>query len=275
MILKSYKPLTPSLRFTLTTDYKNLINKNTNKKLIKNIYRSHGRNNKGRITTRHKGGGHKQLYRKIDFKRNNYNIYGLVNSIEYDPNRNVFISLIHFENGDKRYILHPEGLNVGDSILSGTKIELKIGNSLPLKDIAIGTDIHNIELYPQQGGIFVRAAGLSAKIISKDKGYVSIRLPSKELRLFNENCYATIGKLDNADFFHKVKGKAGRSRWLGIRPSVRGSAMNAVDHPHGGGEGRSPIGKPNPRTPWGKIALGVKTRKRNKLSNKFILHRKK
>jgi large subunit ribosomal protein L2 len=271
MDIKFYKPYTPSLRNTSTFNFSNLSNKKPEKLLTYSISRSHGRNNQGKITIRHKGGGHKQLYRKIDFKRDKINILGLVNSIQYDPNRNVNIALIHYLDGEKRYILHPELLKIGDYINSGKNIEIKPGNTLLLDNIPLGIDIHNLELLPKKGGQIIRAAGTSAKIIAKENNYVIIKLPSKELRIFNKNCSATIGKLSNSSIFRLKIGKAGRNRWLGIRPTVRGSAMNPVDHPHGGGEGKSSIGKPQPRTPWGKIALGLKTR-RNKKSDIFILH---
>jgi large subunit ribosomal protein L2 len=240
-------------------------------------HRSKGRNNQGRITIRHKGGGHKRRYRLIDFKRNKYDIEGQVISIEYDPNRNANIALIHYKDGEKKYILHPENLRIGDTIISqkefstNKEVSIKIGNSFPLNEIPLGTNVHNVELFPKKGGQLIRAAGTSAKILAKEKNFVVLRLSSKEIRLFKKECFATIGKLSNADIYNVVLGKAGRKRWLGIRPTVRGSAMNPNDHPHGGGEGRCPIGKPRPLTPWGKPALGVKTRKRKNKSDIFII----
>jgi large subunit ribosomal protein L2 len=234
-------------------------------------HRPKGRNNQGRITIRHRGGGHKRRYRLIDFKRNKYNVSGKVISIEYDPNRNANIALIHYDDGEKRYIIHPQTLTISDRINSGKDAEIKVGNALPLRDIPLGTDVHNVELFPKKGGQLMRSAGTSAKILAKEKNYVVLRLSSKEIRLFQQDCFATIGKVSNADIYNVVLGKAGRKRWLGIRPTVRGSVMNPVDHPHGGGEGRSPIGKPRPLTPWGKPALGIKTRKPRKKSDMFII----
>merc|ERR1711862_825676 len=229
--------------------------------------RKKGRNNLGIITIRHRGGGHKKQYRMVDFKRSKRNIVGLVNSIEYDPNRNARIALIHYIDGEKRYILHPNNLNVGDTILSGKGIALDIGNALPLSEIPLGTSVHNIELIPNRGGQLVRSAGTSAKIIAKQENFITVRLPSKEIRLIHKGCFATIGELSNNDGFLIKSGKAGRTRWLGKRPTVRGSVMNPCDHPHGGGEGRAPIGRNKPLTPWGKPALGKKTRKTKKFSN--------
>ncbi len=274
MGIKIYKPYTPSTRNKSSLDFSNLSKNKPEKSLLISLHRSKGRNNQGRITTRHKGGGHKRRYRLIDFKRNKFNIAGIVNSIEYDPNRNTNIALINYEDGEKRYILHPENLNVGDKILAGNNVELKIGNSLPLDSIPLGTDVHNVELIPGKGGQLIRSAGTSAKILAKENNFVVLRLSSKEIRLFKKECCATIGKLSNSDFYNVVLGKAGRNRWLGVRPTVRGSVMNPVDHPHGGGEGRCPIGKPRPLTPWGKPALGMKTRKKKNQSDMFIIRRR-
>lgn len=259
--IKKYKPYTSSIRNRSTINFSFLTKIKPEKSLTKLNHRLKGRNNQGKITIRHKGGGHKRKYRIIDFKRNKYNIKGIVNTIEYDPNRNVYISLINYEDGEKRYILYPNNLKIGDYIYSGNNVSINIGNSLPLYNIPNGTYIHNLELFPKKGGQLVRSAGSFAKILSKENNKIIIILPSKEIRIFNNNCYATIGKLSNYNYFNIKIGKAGRNRWLGIRPTVRGSAMNPIDHPHGGGEGKSPIGKPQPRTPWGKIALGKKTRK--------------
>ena len=271
MGIKIYKPYTDSTRNRSVLDFSNLSKIKPEKSLLVANHRSKGRNNQGRITIRHKGGGHKRRYRLIDFKRNKYDIEGHVMSIEYDPNRNSNIALIHYKDGEKRYILHPETLNIGDSIFSGEKAEIKVGNSLPLQNIPLGTDVHNVELLPKKGGQLIRAAGTSAKILAKEKNFVVLRLSSKEIRLFKKECFATVGKISNADIYNVVLGKAGRKRWLGIRPTVRGSVMNPNDHPHGGGEGRCPIGKPRPLTPWGKPALGVKTRKRKNKSDIFII----
>jgi large subunit ribosomal protein L2 len=271
MAIKVYKPYTPTTRNKSNLDFSILTKIKPEKSLRVANQRAKGRNNQGRITTRHKGGGHKRCYRLIDFKRNKYDIEGKVVSIEYDPNRNANISLINYMDGEKRYILHPETLQVGDIIGSGKNVAIQVGNALPLDLIPLGTDVHNIELFPGKGGQLVRAAGTSAKILAKENNFVVLRLSSKEIRLFKKECFATIGRVSNSDFYNVVSGKAGRSRWLGIRPTVRGSVMNPVDHPHGGGEGRCPIGKPRPLTPWGKPALGIKTRKRKNKSDIFII----
>jgi large subunit ribosomal protein L2 len=271
MGIKIYKPYTPTSRNKSSLDFSLLTKIKPERSLTVANHRAKGRNNQGRITTRHKGGGHKRCYRLIDFKRNKYDSKGKVMSIEYDPNRNANISLISYEDGEKRYILHPENLKVGDNIYSGKNLPIQVGNALPLDSIPLGTDVHNIELFPGKGGQLVRAAGTSAKILAKENNFVVLRLSSKEIRLFKKECFATVGRVSNADFYNVVLGKAGRSRWLGIRPTVRGSVMNPVDHPHGGGEGRCPIGKPRPLTPWGKPALGIKTRKRKNKSDIFII----
>ena len=271
MGIKIYKPYTPTSRNKSSLDFSLLTKIKPERSLTVANHRAKGRNNQGRITTRHKGGGHKRCYRLIDFKRNKYDSKGKVISIEYDPNRNANISLISYEDGEKRYILHPENLKVGDTIYSGKDFPIQVGNALPLDSIPLGTDVHNIELFPGKGGQLVRAAGTSAKILAKENNFVVLRLSSKEIRLFKKECFATIGRVSNADFYNVVLGKAGRSRWLGIRPTVRGSVMNPVDHPHGGGEGRCPIGKPRPLTPWGKPALGIKTRRRKNKSDIFII----
>lgn len=271
MGIKIYKPYTPSTRQKSSLDFSGLSKIKPEKSLLVSNQRFKGRNNQGRITIRHKGGGHKRRYRLIDFKRNKYEIPGKVISIEYDPNRNANISLINYQDGEKRYILHPENLKIGDLVISGKGSEIKVGNALPLENIPLGTDVHNVELFPGKGGQLVRAAGTSAKILAKENNFVILRLSSKEIRLFKKECIATIGRVSNSDFYNVVLGKAGRKRWLGIRPTVRGAVMNPVDHPHGGGEGRCPIGKPRPLTPWGKPALGVKTRKRKNKSDIFII----
>ena len=271
MVIKIYKPYTPSTRNRSVLDFSSLSKTGPEKSLLVKNHRAKGRNNQGRITIRHKGGGHKKRYRLIDFQRNKWNSVGKVLSIEYDPNRNAYISLICYEDGEKRYILHPETLKVGDTISAGKDVEIKTGNALPLSSIPLGTDVHNVELLPGKGGQIIRAAGTSAKILAKENNFVVLRLSSKEIRLFKQECFATVGKISNSDYYNVVLGKAGRSRWLGIRPTVRGAVMNPVDHPHGGGEGRCPIGKPRPLTPWGKPALGFKTRKGKKKSDMFII----
>ena len=275
MAIKIYKPYTPSSRNKSGLDFSILSKVEPEKSLTTSNHRARGRNNKGRITIRHKGGGHKRLYRLIDFKRNKYDIDGKVMSIEYDPNRNAFISLIQYEDGEKRYILHPENLKVGDVISAGSNSSNKIGNSLQLDKIPLGTDVHNVELFPGKWVQLIRAAGTSAKILAKENDFVVLRLSSKEIRLFKKECSATIGRISNSDFYNVVLGKAGRKRWLGIRPAVRGSVMNPVDHPHGGGEGRCPIGRARPLTPWGKPALGMKTRKGKNKSDMFIIRRRR
>ena len=271
MAIRLYRPYTAGTRNRSVSDFSEITCDKPEKTLLAKKISGGGRNNRGIITTRHKGGGHKRRYRLIDFKRNKYDIEGKVISIEYDPNRNANIALIQYQDGDKRYILHPEKLKIGDSIFSGKNIEISIGNSLPLDRIPLGTDVHNVELFPGKGGQIIRSAGTSAKILAKENNFVVLRLSSKEIRLFKKECSATIGKVSNSDFYNVVLGKAGRSRWLGIRPTVRGSVMNPVDHPHGGGEGRCPIGKPRPLTPWGKPALGMKTRQKKKKSDLFII----
>ena len=274
MSIRLYKSYTPGTRNRALSAFTEITKSKPEKSLIKKNHRNKGRNNRGVITIRHRGGGHKKLYRLIDFKRNKYGIEGLVNGIEYDPNRNARIALIHYTDGEKRYILHPKNLNVGDKIFSGSNASLDVGNSLPLVEIPLGTAIHNIELIPNKGGQLVRAGGTSARILAKEGNYVTLRLPSKEIRLLRKECFATIGEVSNNDAFLVQSGKAGRTRWLGKRPTVRGSVMNPCDHPHGGGEGRAPIGRTRPLTPWGKPALGMKTRKRKKLSDTYILRRR-
>ena len=273
MNIRLYKSYTPGTRNRALSGFSEITKSKPEKSLIKKNHRNKGRNNRGIITIRHRGGGHKRRYRLIDFKRNKYGIKGTVVSIEYDPNRNARIALIHYKDGEKRYILHPKNLNVGDSILAGSGSPLEIGNTLPLSEIPLGSSIHNIELIPNKGGQLVRAGGTAAKILAKERNYVTLRLPSKEIRLIRQECFATIGDISNNDAFLIQSGKAGRTRWLGKRPTVRGSVMNPCDHPHGGGEGRAPIGRTRPLTPWGKPALGIKTRKRKKLSDTYILRR--
>ena len=271
MIIRFYKPYTPGTRNKILSAFIEITKSKPEKNLIKKNHRKKGRNNRGIITSRHRGGGHKKQYRLIDFKRTKNNIKGIVNSIEYDPNRNSRIALIHYLDGEKRYILYPKNLKIGDIICSGLNIPITIGNTLSLENIPLGSLIHNIELIPFRGGQLVRAAGTSAKVLAKEGNYITLKLPSKEIRLIHKECLATIGEIGNNDIFLTQNGKAGRTRWLGKRPKVRGSAMNACDHPHGGGEGKTSIGRSYPRTPWGKPTLKVKTRKK-KLSDKYILH---
>jgi len=273
MGIRLYKSYTPGTRNRALSTFSEITKSKPEKSLLQKNHRNKGRNNRGIITIRHRGGGHKRRYRIIDFKRNKYGFEGKVAAIEYDPNRNARIALIHYVDGEKRYILHPKNVNIGDSIISGSGSSLMIGNSLPLEEIPLGTSIHNIELIPNRGGQIVRAGGTSAKILAKEGEYVTLRLPSKEIRLVRKKCFATIGEVSNNDAFLVRSGKAGRTRWLGKRPTVRGSVMNPCDHPHGGGEGRAPIGRTRPLTPWGKPALGIKTRKRKKLSDAYILRR--
>lgn len=274
MSIRLYKSYTPGTRNRALSAFSEITKSKPEKTLIRKNQRNKGRNNRGVITIRHRGGGHKRLYRLIDFKRNKYGVEGIVASIEYDPNRNARIALINYLDGEKRYILHPKNLTVGDKIFAGPEAPLSIGNSLPLEQIPLGTSIHNIELIPNKGGQIVRSAGTSAKILAKENSYITLRLPSKEIRLVRKECFATIGEVGNNDAFLVQSGKAGRTRWLGKRPTVRGSVMNPCDHPHGGGEGRTPIGRSRPVTPWGKPALGMKTRKTKKLSDAYILRRR-
>ena len=274
MSIRLYKSYTPGTRNRALSTFSEITKAKPEKSLLRKNHRNKGRNNRGVITIRHRGGGHKRLYRLIDFKRNKYGVEGIVASIEYDPNRNARIALIHYRDGEKRYILQPKNLNVGDTIVSGSGSALTIGNTLPLEELPLGTSVHNIELIPNRGGQIVRAGGTSAKILAKEGDYVTLRLPSKEIRLIRKECLATIGEVSNNDTFLVQSGKAGRTRWLGKRPAVRGSVMNPCDHPHGGGEGRAPIGRTRPLTPWGKPALGMKTRKHKKLSDAYILRRR-
>ena len=274
MSIRLYKSYTPGTRNRALSAFTEITKAKPERSLTQKNHRSKGRNNRGVITIRHRGGGHKRRYRLIDFKRKKFGIEGIVAAIEYDPNRNARIALIHYQDGEKAYILHPKNLNTGDNILAGSGSPLNIGNSLPLNEIPLGSAIHNIELIPNKGGQLVRSAGTAAKILAKEGNYVTLRLPSKEIRLLRKECFATIGEVSNNDAFLIQSGKAGRTRWLGKRPTVRGSVMNPCDHPHGGGEGRAPIGRTRPLTPWGKPALGMKTRKRKKLSDAYILRRR-
>jgi len=269
-----FKAYTPGTRHAVRPDFKELTGTKPTKSLIGSSHSSKGRNNQGKVTIRHRGGGHKRRYRLIDFKRNKRNLLGKIVSIEYDPNRNARIALVQYEDGEKRYILHPESVETGNQIEAGPNSSLNIGNSLPLESIPLGYDVHNIELSPNKGGQIARSAGSSAKILAKEGDYVTLKLPSKEVRLVPKTCYATIGRVGNASHMNLTLGKAGRKRWLGKRPTVRGVVMNACDHPHGGGEGRSPIGRKHPCTPWGKPALGVKTRSKKKSTSIFIIRKR-
>jgi large subunit ribosomal protein L2 len=273
MALKKYKPTTSTLRYKTTTDYSDLTKKEPEKSLIEPIKRTGGRNNQGRITMRRMGGGHKRRYRRIDFKRDKHGVPAKVASIEYDPNRSAFISLLHYADGEKRYILAPHGLKEGDTVVSGPDIDIHPGNCLPLEKIPTGLFVHNVEMIAGRGGQMVRSAGAYAQLMAKEGNYVSLRLPSGEIRMVRKECYATIGQVSNIDHENITVGKAGRSRWLGKRPKVRGVAMNPIDHPLGGGEGRSSGGR-HPVTPWGKPTKGYRTRGK-KPSDKYIVHRRK
>lgn len=273
MSVKNYKPYTPSRRAMTTLGFEEITKTTPEKSLLVTLKKTGGRNQQGVITTRHIGGGNKRKYRIIDFKRNKDGVVGKVQAIEYDPNRNAFIALISYADGEKRYILQPKGLKVGDKIVSGETADIVTGNALLLKNIPEGTLIHNVELMPKKGGQLCRSAGCSAQILGKEGKYVIVRLQSGETRKILGECKATIGVVGNEDYSLLNFGKAGKNRWLGVRPTVRGSAMNPPDHPHGGGEGKCPVGRDAPRTPWGKRALGVKTRKSKKASSKLIIRR--
>ena len=274
MPLKTYKPTTPSRRGTVSPTFEEITTSRPQKSLMAPLRRKGGRNSRGVITARHRGGGAKRAYRIIDFKRDKTGVPGKLMSVEYDPNRSARISLVQYADGDKRYILYPHGLQVGDKIEAGPDAEIRPGNALPLSHIPTGTQVHNIEMSPGRGGQIVRGAGGGAQVLAKETDYTLIRLPSGEVRRFLSRCMATVGVLGNLDHKNRKLGKAGKSRQMGRRPKVRGSAMSPRDHPHGGGEGRSPIGMPGPKTPWGKPALGYKTR-RNKRTENMIIHRGK
>ena len=275
MAIKKYKPITPSLRHMTVLKSDEITKHEPEKSLLATLKKNAGRNSQGSITVRHRGGGAKRKYRIIDFKRDKDQIPAKVAGIEYDPNRSANIALLHYVDGEKRYILAPNGLKVGDVIFSGEGSDIKVGNCLKLKDVPVGTLVHNIELKEGKGGQMVRSAGTSAQLMAKEGKNALLRLPSGETRYVNINCKATIGQVGNLDHENVTIGKAGRKRHMGIRPTVRGSVMNPNDHPHGGGEGRSPIGRPSPVTPWGKPALGYKTRKKKKASNKMIVSKRK
>ncbi|MCI9457529.1 MAG: 50S ribosomal protein L2 [Oscillospiraceae bacterium] len=273
MAIKSYKPTSAARRQMTVTDYSELSKVAPEKSLLQSLKKTAGRNNTGRITVRHHGGGNRNKYRIIDFKRDRAEDAKVL-TLEYDPNRSAHIALVQYADGEKRYIIAPVGLKVGDTIQTGVHADIKPGNTLPLANIPVGTFVHNIELYPGKGAQLARAAGIMAQVMAKENGYALIRLPSGELRNVSMNCKATIGQVGNIDHENVSLGKAGRTRHMGIRPTVRGSVMNPNDHPHGGGEGKSPIGRPGPVTPWGKPALGYKTRKKHHSSDKFIVKRR-
>ncbi len=274
MGIKKYRPYTPSRRHMTSSTFEEITAKSPEKSLVVALKKHSGRNNQGKITVRHRGGGAKIKYRIIDFKRNKDGVPASVVSIEYDPNRTANIALLQYADGEKRYILAPNGLKVGAKLMSGPEAEIRVGNALPLANIPVGSQIHNIELKPGKGGQLVRSAGNVAQLMAKEGKYATLRLPSGEMRLVPADCRATIGQIGNADHELITVGKAGRKRHMGIRPTVRGSVMNPNDHPHGGGEGRAPVGRPSPMTPWGKPALGLKTRKKNKHSNKYIVRKR-
>lgn len=271
MSVKGFKPNTPARREMTVSTFEELTKQRPEKKLVKSLAKHAGRNNYGRLTVRHRGGGHKRLYRKIDFKRDKDGIPANVASLEYDPNRSARIALLHYLDGEKRYIIAPQGLKVGTQVVSGPTADIKIGNALPLENIPVGTFIHNLELKPLKGAQIVRSAGAAAQLMAKEGKYATVRMPSGEVRLFHLQCKATIGQVSNVEHENITIGKAGRSRWLGIRPATRGVVMNPVDHPHGGGEGRSPVGRKTAVTPWGKPAIGGKTRRKKHPSNRFIV----
>lgn len=272
MGIKSFKPTTPSRRQMTVSSFEEITKTEPEKALLEPLKKNAGRNAGGKITVRHRGGGNRRKYRVIDFKRLKDDVPAKVAAIEYDPNRSANIALLHYVDGEKRYILAPQRLKVGDEVMSGTAdVDIQIGNAMPLSAMPVGTFIHNIELKPGKGGQIVRSAGLGAQLMAKDSKYAQVRLPSGEVRMLLARCRATVGVVGNSDHFNITIGKAGRKRHMGFRPTVRGSVMNPNDHPHGGGEGRAPVGRPSPVTPWGKPALGLKTRKKNKKSNKYIV----
>lgn len=274
MAIKKFRPITSSRRQMTIMTFDEITKTEPEKSLTEPLKRKAGRNVYGRMTVRHRGGGHKRLYRIIDFKRNKDDVPAKVAAIEYDPNRSAYIALLHYVDGHKAYIIAPQNLKVGDTIVSGPKADIKVGNTLSLADIPVGSLIHNIELRPGKGGQMVRSAGAVAQLMAKEGNYAHIRLPSGEVRLVHVKCRATIGQVGNLEYENQNHGKAGKSRWLGIRPTVRGSVMNPTDHPHGGGEGRAPIGRKYPVSPWGKIAIGGKTRKKKPSDNMIVRKRK-
>ena len=275
MGIRYFRPYTAGTRQKTVSDFAEITRDRPEKSLVRHKHRHQGRNNRGVITSRRRGGGHKRRYRIIDFYRNKYGTPGTIATVEYDPNRNARIALVHYQDGEKRYILHPRNLPVGTVITSGPEAEIEVGNALPLEKIPLGTEVHNIELIPGRGGQIARAAGSLAQVMAKEGDMVTLKLPSGEVRLFRKECYATIGQVGNVEAGNIALGKAGRNRWKSRRPKVRGSVMNPCDHPHGGGEGRAPIGRDGPVTPWGKPTLGYKTRKRKKQSNALIIRQRR
>ena len=273
MAIKRYKPMTAGTRFKTVSSFDEITTTKPEKSLLDVSFRSGGRNNTGRITVRHIGGGNRIKYRIIDFKRNKDNIPAKVAEIEYDPNRTAYIALLHYADGEKRYILAPLGLNKGDTVISGENADIKAGNALPLQNIPVGTMVHNVEMQPGRGGQMVRTAGAAAQLMAKEGKYATLRLPSGEMRMIPLKCKATVGQVGNLDHELVSLGKAGRKRHMGVKPTVRGVVMSPCDHPHGGGEGKSPIGRPGPVSPWGQPALGFKTRKKHKNSDRFIVKR--
>ena len=273
MAIKMYKPTSPGRRGMSVSTFEEITRTTPERSLLRPLRENAGRNNQGRVTVRHQGGGHKRMYRLIDFKRNKHGIPARVDSIEYDPNRSARIALLVYADGEKRYILAPLGLKVGAQLMSGPEAEVRVGNALPVKNIPLGTVVHNVELQPGKGGQMARSAGTGAQVMAKEGDSAQLRLPSGEVRRVSVNCLATIGQVGNSDHANLNLGKAGRKRWMGIRPTVRGAAMDPSSHPHGGGEGRSPVGMPGPKTPWGKPAMGYKTRK-NKRTEKMIVRRR-
>jgi large subunit ribosomal protein L2 len=275
MGIRFYKSYTPGTRNRSVSEFVEITSTKPLKKLTSRVHKSSGRNSRGVITVRHRGGGHKRMYRAIDFYRNKIGVSGKVTAVEYDPNRNARIALLHYQDGDKRYIVYPRGLKVGETVISDVNAPVGVGNAMPLINMPLGTEVHNVELHPGSGGQLVRAAGAAAQLIAKEGLFVTLRLPSGEVRLIPNRCWATVGQVGNADVSNLTVGKAGRQRWLGRRPTVRGVVMNPVDHPHGGGEGRAPIGRSHPVTPWGRPALGQRTRRPKKYSLGLIVRRRK
>lgn len=275
MGIRFYRAHTPGTRNRSVADFRELTATRPEKSLTRANHRARGRNNSGTITTRWRGGGHKRLYRQIDFRRTKIGMGARVATIEYDPNRSARIALLHYQDGSKRYILHPEGLTVGSTVMASEEAPISVGNALPLENMPLGTQVHNIELRPRHGGQLARAAGAVAQLVAKEGAFVTLRMPSGEVRLVRKECWATVGQVGNADSINLTLGKAGRKRWLDRRPRVRGVVMNACDHPHGGGEGRAPIGRSRPVTPWGRPALGQRTRARKKYSDALLVRRRK
>jgi large subunit ribosomal protein L2 len=275
MAIRKFKPYTPGTRQRVVTDFSEITGSKPERSLIVSKHRNKGRNNRGVITCRHRGGGHKRQYRLVDFRRDKKNINAKVAAIHYDPHRNARLALLFYEDGEKRYIIAPAGLKVGQNVVSGESVPIEDGNAMPLSSMPLGSSVHCVELYAGRGAQMVRSAGASAQLMAKEGDYVALKLPSTEVRLVRKECYATLGEVGNSEIRNTSLGKAGRRRWLGRRPQVRGSVMNPCDHPHGGGEGKAPIGRAGPVTPWGKAALGLKTRKKNKPSNKLVVRRRR